>query len=85
MDLMKKHLQIEKANTQQLVINIAPENWRVSEPAQVRICQMPAPLHPGMLPYTPKLPRMEVWRLHESWTSFSPLPINDFSNEGTLC
>ena len=62
---MKKNSQISNKSEEALIISIAPENWQVTDPTNIKICQQPAKILPWPLLPVIRLPRYDVWQLDE--------------------
>ncbi|HTA28851.1 MAG TPA: hypothetical protein VK731_00125 [Candidatus Cybelea sp.] len=64
---MKNHQHKTKNHKGRLVINIAPEDWRVTARARVNICQQPAKIIFWPPLPAPRLPRLDTWQLGDSF------------------
>jgi hypothetical protein len=68
---MKKALSNTEKETRGFIIEISPDDWKVTDAVPVRICQQPAQIIPLSLPYSRHAPRFDVWQLNESFYSYN--------------
>lgn len=68
---MKKAPSNTRKETREFIIDISPDNWKVTEAVPVRICQQPAQIFPLPLPYSRRAPRFDVWQLNEFFSSYN--------------
>jgi len=54
-----------------MAIEIAPDDWEVTHPVDIRICQQPAKIFPFHRLPVRRLPQFETWQLNDCFYAYN--------------